>query len=254
MLRLLADVAVLQGEHVAKKRALMDGLRALLEADGWLWTMTRVDFATKTPMSLGVMHDGLTDEQITGWIQASQSPTCPPPEDAPLADELKQGRHFTRTRQQVVPDAQWYSHRSVKRYRLALGIDHFLYSIYPVDGPEVISAIGFFRRCGRDPFTARQRRLAHIVLTEVRWLHYADLPGDRGESVPDLTPRQRVVLVMLLEARSIAEIARLLHISPHTAKDHSKAIYRHFGVSGQLELIRRFREGDGGDLAANCAS
>jgi DNA-binding CsgD family transcriptional regulator len=81
------------------------------------------------------------------------------------------------------------------------------------------------------------------------WLHYAELPDDRGHQVPQLTPRKRVVLVMLIEVRDKDEIASLLHISPHTAKDHIKAIYEHYQVSSQQELIRRFRFSDGGDLA-----
>jgi DNA-binding CsgD family transcriptional regulator len=249
IVRLLGGVVIVDGDHSTKKRALMDGLQELVEADGWLWSMTRVDFETKTPMSIGLMHGGLSDEQITGWIEASQIPSRPPPEDAPLADELQHGRHFTRTRQQVVSDDEWYDHPSVQQYRLGVGIDHFLYSIYPLGEPDVISAVGLFRRTGREPFSPRQRRIAHILLTEVDWLHYAELPGDRGRDVPELTPRQRMVLVMLLEARKAPEIARLLRISLHTVKDHIKAIYRHFGVSGQLELLRRFKYGDGGDVA-----
>ncbi len=54
--------------------------------------------------------------------------------------------------------------------------------------------------------------------------------------MPQLTPRQRVVLVFLIEARDKDEIARLLHISPHTAKDHIKAIYEHFQVSSHWNL------------------
>ncbi len=76
---------------------------------------------------------------------------------------------------------------------------------------------GSHRLRGRPAFTARQRRIAHIVLSEVDWLHYAELPPDRGRAVPALSPRQRVVMVLLLlEGRSRDEIARLLHISPHT--------------------------------------
>jgi DNA-binding CsgD family transcriptional regulator len=142
----------------------------------------------------------------------------------------------------------------VIKHRLGVGIDHFLYSIYPLGELEVCSAIGLFRHVGREPFTSRQARMAHILLSEVGWLHYAELPGDRGHEVPNLTPRQRVVMVMLIEARDKDEIARLLHISPHTAKDHIKAVYEHFNVSSQLELIRRFRFGDGGDVSSDSAA
>lgn len=248
MVRLLADVAILGGDYAAKKRALMDGLCKLLEADGWLWSMTRVDLNRDAPMSLGILHGGLTDEQVAGWIEMSHDLAHPPPEHDPLTAEVRRGHHFTRSRDQLVDDRTWYNHPSVKRYRLQRGIDHFLYSIYPLDEPGVISGVGFYRRCGRTAFNGRQRRIAHIVLSEVAWLHYADLPQDHGSGVSDLSPRQRVVFVMLLEGRTRKEIAELLHISTHTAHDHTKAVYRHFAVSSQVQLIRRFKSGDGSDL------
>jgi DNA-binding CsgD family transcriptional regulator len=253
IVRLLADIAVLDGGLPQKKRTLMAGLQRLVDADGWLWSMTRGDVSTGTPICIGLMHEGLSDQQLTGWLEASQTSSCPPPEDAPLFALSRSGEHFTRIRQQLVSDADWYSHPAIIKHRIGVGIDHFLYSIYPLGEPEVISAVGLFRHVGREPFDARQSRMAHIILSEVDWLHYAELPGDRGHQVPQLTPRQRVVLVMLIEARDKDEIARLLHISPHTVKDHIKAIYEHFRVSSQLELIRHFRFGDGGDIAEHFA-
>lgn len=246
IVRLLSDIVILDSSLAGKKAALMSGLQKLIGADGWLWSVTRVDVDTRTPISVGLMHGGLSDEQLTGWLEASQS-NCPPPEDGPMFELTRTRSHFTRTRQQVVSDEDWYKHPAVVRHRLRLGIEHFLYSVYPIDeADELYSAIGLFRFLGREKFSERELRIAHIVLSEVAWLHTAELPGDRGQKVPMLTPRQRVVLIMLLEAHDKDEIARLLHISPHTAKDHIKAIYEHFNVSSQLELIRRFRYGDAG--------
>lgn len=250
MVRLLADVAILEADHVAKKRRLMDGLCELVEADGWLWTMTRVDLTRDAPMSLGILHGGLTDQQVAGWIEMNHDLAHPPPEHVPLGQEVRRGHHFTRSRNQVVDDPTWYSHPTVKRCRLQRGIDHSLHSIYPLDEQGVISGVGLYRRCGRPPFTPRQRRIAHIILGEVDWLHYADLPNDRGSTVSALSPRQRVVLVHLLEGRTGKEISQLLHISPHTVHDHRKAIYRHFDVSSQIALIRRFKSGDGRDVVS----
>lgn len=158
----------------------------------------------------------------------------------PLTDILRKGRHFTRTRQQVVPDDVWYKSSNVEKNRLRRGIDHFLYSIYPLDEPGVISAIGMFRHVKRKPFNVRESRIAHILLSEVDWLHRIEMPENKGDGVPQLTPRQRTVLIMLLEGRTAKEIAKLLHISEHTVKDHTKAIYKHFQVGSQVELIGRF--------------
>jgi hypothetical protein len=37
MIRLVGEVAALEGEHAVKKRYLMDGLCVLIDAEIWLW-------------------------------------------------------------------------------------------------------------------------------------------------------------------------------------------------------------------------
>jgi DNA-binding CsgD family transcriptional regulator len=247
IVRLLGDVAGMDADQVAKRRRFMDGLAALVGADGWLWTMSRVLVDQNTPVSVGVIHGGLTDEQLAAWVESSQQTSPALPEHEPLTALAKTGRHFTRTRQQLVSDGTWYRHPTVKKYRIDVGLDHFLYTIYPVKAPEVISAIGLYRRVGAPPFSDRDRRITHIVTSEIGWLHSAGLPADAGHTVPQLTRKQRAVLVLLLDGHGRKQIASLLHITPNTAKDHIEAVYRHFGVSSQVELLRRFSAGDGGD-------
>lgn len=53
----------------------------------------------------------------------------------------------------------------------------------------------------------------------------------------DLSPREREVLSSFRASPRIAELARTLHISPHTVRNHLKAIYRKLGVSSQAELL-----------------
>ena len=57
-----------------------------------------------------------------------------------------------------------------------------------------------------------------------------------------LPKRQREVLELLLQGASLKEIASELRISPHTVSDYSKALYRHFNVSGRAELAAIFRK------------
>ena len=248
MVRLLGDIIGLDADATVKRRRLMDGLANLVGADGWLWTLTRVLAAERTPVSVGVIHGGLTDEQFAAWVESSQVTDPPLPEHEPLTALSAAGRHFTRTRQQLVADGSWYANPTVQRYRLAVGIDHFLYTIYPLTEPGVISAIGLFRRHGREPFADRDRRVAHILTSEIDWLHAAGLPaGEDAKAVPRLSRRLRTVLILLLEGHGRKDIARLLGISQYTAKDHIERVYRHFGVSSHPELMRRFAAGDGGD-------
>lgn len=248
IVRLLGDIAGMDSPLPDRKRALMDCMNDLLESDGWLWTATRLIDEEPHPISVGFIHGGLSEKQLMGIAEASEIAPQQPPEDAPLTDLCCRGEHFTRTREQVVPDEVWYSHPTTKQYRLDRGLDHFLYSIYPL-GPAHASSVGFFRRAGREPFTDLQRRLCHIVFANVRWLHEASFPDHGGLECTALTPRLRTILLCLLDGKQKDEIAKLLHISPNTVKTHIRHLYRHFSVNSQTELMRHFQTGNGNDIA-----
>ncbi|TWT76835.1 Bacterial regulatory protein, luxR family [Posidoniimonas polymericola] len=247
--RLLGEVAGHDGDVNARKRLLMRRLKELTGADGWLWSMTFCDHSKEQPMSVGVIHEDLTQSQFDGWVEASQTCKLPPPEDAPLTVEMAKGRHYTRTRDQLVSDDDWYNHPTVKKYRLDRGIDDFLYSIYPLlGGVEMCSAIGLYRHVGREKFSDRRRRITHIVLSNVDWLHFAGLPEHRDNAVPQLTPTQRVVLVHLLDGRRRPDIAEAMSISENTVRDHVRSILRFYDAKDQLELVCKFRAGNGMDV------
>jgi PAS domain S-box-containing protein len=61
---------------------------------------------------------------------------------------------------------------------------------------------------------------------------------------PDLaeaSTREREVLMLLVVGDRVPGIAKQLHISPHTVRNHLKALYRKLGVNTQAELIERVR-------------
>lgn len=73
-----------------------------------------------------------------------------------------------------------------------------------------------------------------------------------GEALPSARPRmgrdrrlslrEREVVQLLSQGRSVSVIARSLSISPHTVRNHLKAIFRKVGVHSQVELVSRARE------------
>lgn len=65
-------------------------------------------------------------------------------------------------------------------------------------------------------------------------------PPGRGPEA-DLTPRERTVLGLLAQGIRIADIAAELGISPHTAGDHVKNIYRKLNISSRAEAALRAR-------------
>ena len=56
-----------------------------------------------------------------------------------------------------------------------------------------------------------------------------------------LSGREREVLSHLLSGDRVPGIAKRLHLSPHTVRNHLKSIFRKVGVTTQSELIQRVR-------------
>jgi len=63
---------------------------------------------------------------------------------------------------------------------------------------------------------------------------------DAFEALAELSPREREVLHWALAGDRPAAISKRLFISPHTVRNHLKAIFRKLRVHSQIELIRRF--------------
>ncbi len=53
----------------------------------------------------------------------------------------------------------------------------------------------------------------------------------------DLSPREREILFRLLDGHRVSTIAQQLYLSPHTVRNHLKAIFRKTHVRSQAELI-----------------
>lgn len=58
---------------------------------------------------------------------------------------------------------------------------------------------------------------------------------------PHLTPRQAEVLRLLEHGRSTEQIARELHLSPETVRNHVRAVLRTLGVHSRLEAVAMAR-------------
>lgn len=83
---------------------------------------------------------------------------------------------------------------------------------------------------------AELARLLRALVDEPErgWLPKVDLP--------DLTPRERDVLALLIEGLSNKEIARSLDLSPDTVKDYLNGVYRKLEVRDRLGAVRRAQE------------
>lgn len=81
--------------------------------------------------------------------------------------------------------------------------------------------------------------MVHIILSEVPWLHMNGWPEDMGVSIPNLSPRQRTVLNLLLDGLDRKQIASELGISENTVSGYTKDVYRHFSVNSHVGLMKK---------------
>lgn len=94
------------------------------------------------------------------------------------------------------------------------------------------------RKTGKPPFTAREQRLARIIMEEVSWLH------DEGPSLRGLpvSTRHDQILDLLVHGHDRKSISELLGISPNTTSSYIRAIYRDQRVNSQIELMSKHQE------------
>ena len=54
-----------------------------------------------------------------------------------------------------------------------------------------------------------------------------------------LSERERAVLDLMADGKTNPEIGDALHLSRHTVKEHSSAVYRKLGVRNRTEAVQR---------------
>ncbi|MCB1134259.1 MAG: helix-turn-helix domain-containing protein, partial [Verrucomicrobiae bacterium] len=155
-------------------------------------------------------------------------------------------RGFTRRSQDFVPPSWWDSQEPSFLLWKQADIRSFMLSAWPLKNGG-FSGIGLYRNAERPEFDERECRIAHILLSEIPWLHAAGEPEGDDRGLFPLTPKQRTTLNLLIQGWPREKIACHLAISANTLHGYVKNLFRHFRVSSQSELIARFRIGDGGD-------
>lgn len=245
IVKLLGDVIVSRQDFSSVKRHLVEGICALVKADAWTWSLGCFVQPGEQPVYLGLAHGGFDEERYARLLLAAGHPDMAWTSVKLLGEMRARSAHVTRLRQQVV-DETTFAVSGVDAHLRDADIGPFIFSLRPID-ERAVSTISIFRRKEEPPFSEREGRIAHILLSELPWLHEQGWPTDRGVTVPRLSPRLRLVLNLLLDGRTRKEMAASLSLSEYTIAQYQRSVYRHFGVRSHATLLRRFQMGDGGD-------
>lgn len=249
IVNLLGKVAVLDADISGKRRFLLIGLAKLIDAQKWFWLQARDDRSSAAPMAFMVIHDGWEGEEYVKLVAGLVSPAA-----EIINEPLRRGADMHRTRRRIdlLSDAQWFSSELARNCFSPANVGEFMGSVYPL-GNDTVSSIFFARSPGRPGFSEREVCIAHLVTSEVDWLHREGTNVPAAPRVNSLSTRQRQVLIQLLAGDSVKQIARKLSLSAYTVNDHIKNIYARFGVSGRGELLAQFLSGGpsaSGDLSS----
>lgn len=246
MVRLVGSVAG-PGDHAVKKQSLMRGLCDLIGAKKWAWALSCNFAADRPPVYVGFLHRGFSKEEFACFLRACEHPDTQQTNGRLIEEFRRRQTHLTRRQEEIDPENRYADLPELRGLWERADVGAVIMSLRPI-GVNGQSLIGVYRSVGAPPFTPRESRMAHIILSEVGWLHEQGWPEEHSSHVPRLSPRQRVTLNLLLDGQSRKEIADHLAISVNTVSGYVKDVYRHFGAQSHAELMSRFQSGDGGDL------
>ena len=96
------------------------------------------------------------------------------------------------------------------------------------------------RAAGASGFVSKDSS-ADVVTAAVKTVGAGNLVFPRSPREPSapLSPREREVLTLMAAGSTNREIAAQLHLSPHTIKEHTSALYRKLDVRNRAEAVRR---------------
>jgi DNA-binding CsgD family transcriptional regulator len=240
VIRLLGRLVVMREQPQAKRQYLLEGLARIIGGDVWAWTYEGEVDQQGGATTLARIAGGWAGPQQIAAVQ-TESADFQQLAGKPIVGQVR--HHLTLTRQQIVPDEQWYASTYYRTIHEPSGLNDFLTSVYSVN-PTLRSVVWFYRLADREQFGDRERCLTHLVISQVDWLHRAGvgLPK-RDPRLNELSPRQREVLLLLLAGEGRKQIARRLRLSEHTVTDYLKSLHKHFEVSTRSELLAKFISG-----------
>ncbi len=245
MIHLLAEVAVLEKGHEERKRALMDGLCDLIEADYWVWALATKLVPGEQPIYTAMATGGFEQDQFPKLLVAFEHPDLAVLTQRLAGELIDKGSQITRLRDDYDPD-DFFTQCAANPLFSNADVGAPLLTFRPIQN-QCVSAIGIYRQFSSAPFSHREAKIAHIMLSEVDWLHEQGWPWSTAVQVPHLPLRCRLVLNLLLEGLSRKIVADEMKISIHTVNGYVKQIYEYFEVNSHPELVAKFRTGDGGN-------
>jgi DNA-binding CsgD family transcriptional regulator len=162
-------------------------------------------------------------------------------------------RLFTRSREQLCDDAEWYRLEHVNVDRRGARVDAVLFSGYRPDREGEVRMIALHRPWGEGQrYTERDRTLLHLLHRAVAKKVYAAAQTEvhgpkRFDPLSVLSPRLAETFALLMQGLPEKQVAARLGVTRNTAHSYVKEIYARLNVESRPELLAAFGQSGGGD-------
>lgn len=223
----------------ARRLEVVAALGEIIDADAGHWAWGRGAPDTNSIAPVAMVEFGYTNEQQARMIEHAMNPESMKMFQARMTNRFDGQRLASATRRDLIPDDEWRHSPLWCEYVERLGLDSWVHAVR-YSGGDTWSCLHMLRRRAKLEFEARHAALLHAALASIAWLSSTAAEMVPTDVFKPLTPRQRTVMLLVLDGRSRKDIARQLGLSEHTIDDHLKAIYAHFGVRSVGELAARF--------------
>jgi two-component system response regulator DesR len=107
-----------------------------------------------------------------------------------------------------------------------------------ISGAGVVSP-AVARAAGASGFISKDWSAVDVVKAVRMIALGSEVFADHGALDSPLSEREQEVLALIADGSTNKEIAARLHLSPHTIKEHTSAIYRKLGVRNRAEATRQ---------------
>lgn len=222
-----------------RRQLLLEKLATLIDAAGcfWGWGRGRPGTTAVTPVS--AIPFGFTESEWANVARFCLSPEGQRITQDPIFARLKTTRQATVARHDIASDKEWYASSVYQHDLQPAGVDHFLSSVRYCSN-DVWCCLTFFRRLKKPRYQHRESEIVDLVMAGIGWLAPQVSESIPEEPFAEITPRQRLVMLFLLDGLSRKQIAANLGLTLHTVNDHVKALYHRFDVQSATDLAARF--------------
>ena len=221
-----------------RRAAALNTVAQLVDADAgyWSWGRGWPNAGSVTPLAM--IPFGFTDEQLKCAIEAVAELNI----RHRTTDPVRDTSNVTLLREDLFADDEWNAMPLMRTQLMKAGFGGWLHSVH-YSAEDTWSSFFLLRNTRKPDFDRRAAQIVDFTMTNVMWFHSTAAETPPADSFTGLKPRQRTVMLMLLDGHSRKKIASQLGIVEDTVGDHIKAIYRHFEVNSVAKLASLFLRG-----------